>query len=375
MDIETIIIAKLNRELLSHEEEMLFNQWYSQPENRKRYYELQKLQAAIYANSQSSEIRTEKAWQKVSQQRHSFILSDLRKYAAVAVLLIITGIAFYWSKSTQQTIPVVENIMVVPGNKQAILTLSNGQKISLSDSLHRIVSKENGIIIRNNAPNMLVYDKSEESEKTAYNTISIPRGGEYKLTLSDGTTVWLNSESRLTFPVAFNGHTRELQVEGEAYFEVTKDTSRPFIVHTRQFDIRVTGTEFNVRTYPDEPESATLAEGSIQLEKGNEIYRLQPGQQAVAGQEVIIREVNIEEAIAWRNEAFCFKQSRLETIMNELARWYDIDIFYLNPGLKDLHFTAWFHRGSTISEVIKILEKTQKIKLELQGKTLTVQTK
>ena len=372
--IEDIVIARLNGQKLSVEEEGLFEEWYTQPENWKQYYEWEKLQAAIYANAKVSEISTDKAWKRYCVlKQHSVLHHQLLKYAAVAVVLFCIGITFYWLRAPQETAQFAENVSIEPGKKQAVLTLSSGEKISLSDSLHQRIIKENGIVIRNDAPNMLVYDKPEESQQMVYNTIYIPRGEEYKLTLSDGTTVWLNSESQLTYPVAFNGNNRELRLEGEAYFDVAKDQSKPFIVHTRQFDIRVTGTQFNVRTYLDEPESATLTEGHIQLEKGSEIHLLVPGQQAIVGtHSVTVSQVNPEEAIAWRYEAFCFKQCRLENIMNELGRWYDLEIFYLNPRFKELHFTAWFRRNSSISEVIEVLEKTQKIKVELKGKTLTV---
>lgn len=371
-DIEDIIIAKLSGQPLSKEEEVLFGQWYEQAGNSKRYYEWEKMGSAVYANAKASEISSDKAWQKISHQRqiHLFRRRFLQ-YAAIMVLFFSAGITFYWLRTPQSTTTITQNTLVSPGTEKAILTLSTGEKIALTND-RQTVTKDKGTVIRNNEPNALEYNKAEEFQEIAYNTLTIPRGGEYKLVLSDGTIVWLNSDSRLIFPVAFNGNTRELKLEGEAFFEVAGDQEKPFIVHTHQFDIRVTGTRFNVRTYPDEPESATLTEGGIQLEKNNRIHQLKPGQQAIIGQEVVIREVNIEEAIAWRNGVFCFKQSRLENIMNELSRWYDIEIFYLNPQLKDLHFTAWFQRSSSITEVIHILEKTKKIKLELKGKTLTV---
>lgn len=372
--IEDIIIAVLNGEKLSREEVELFDEWYAQPRNKKRFYEWQCLQSAIYANRKSSEIGTEEAWKQLKRGRRLRIFrSTFLKYAAAAFILMSIGVASYRLYQQPSPISPVSLTANAGKGKQVVLTLSTGEQIPLSDSLAHSVIEECGITIRRNAEHGLVYDKTAESKEPLYNTISIPRGGEYKLTLSDGTNVWLNSESRLTYPVTFNGESRELKLEGEAFFEVAKDPAKPFIVHTHEFDIRVTGTQFNVRVYPDEPESATLAEGYIQLEKGNEVHRLVAGEQAVTGEQgIVVHKVNPEEAIAWRYEAFCFKKRRLENMMNELARWYDIDIFYQNPTLKELHFTAWFSRSSSITEVIRILEKTEKIKLELRGKTMMV---
>ena len=201
----------------------------------------------------------------------------------------------------------------------------------------------------------------------------IPRGSEYQLILSDGTIVWLNSESEITFPVNFTGEKREVKLKGEAFFDVAKDERHPFIVKTEQFDIRVTGTQFNVRAYTDEPASATLAEGSIQLVRQEEVIPLVPGQQALLKQGIVkVREIELREAIAWRYNAFYFKQQPLESLLNEIARWYDVEVIYQNPTLKKLHFTAGFQRSCSITEVINTLGMTQKIRLEIKGKTLLV---
>lgn len=373
-EIDDIIIDRLSDKALEAEEEEVFARWYEEAGNRRRYYEWKRMRNGVFANAKAREVVTEVAWQKVNRPGRAVTFRrGLFKYAAVAFVLLSMGIAFYWLRTPQETLPLAKQFTVEPGKKQAVLTLSTGEQIPLTDSVYQTVTKENGIVIRNNAPNMLVYDKAEESKKIAYNNIYIPRGGEYKLILSDGTIVWLNSESRLTYPIAFAGDTRELELEGEAFFEVTKDDTKPFIVHTSQFDIRVTGTQFNVRAYPEETESATLAEGSIQLEKDRQVYKLAPGQQAyLNGEEVRVKNVNLEDAIAWRYNAFSFKRVPLSEMMDELSRWYDIDVFYQNPEVKALHFTAWFRRNTPIKELLEILEKTQQVKLELKGKTLIV---
>lgn len=372
--IEDIINSLLSGEKLTFEEQVFFEQWMQKTENRNKYYQLLKIRSAIYANKASKGIDYNKSWNQFQHRlKPERKIKYYRSYAAAAILAIGFFIAFTTLRNTRETAnrKIAEITKVTPDQKQVILTLSTGQQVALSDSLLPMMEK-NGTTIQNTG-SQLVYNPTDTTSLQVYNTISIPRGAEYKLTLSDNTVVWLNSESRLTYPVAFKGTTRELKLEGEAFFEVTKDVNKPFIVHTSQFDIRVTGTQFNIRTYPEETVSATLAEGSIQLEKDHQVYRLVPGQQAyLNGEEVKVKEVDLEEAIAWRFNAFSFKKIPLEHIMNELSRWYDINIFYLNPEVKELHFTAWFRRNTPIQELLKTLEKTQQIKLELKGKTLIV---
>jgi hypothetical protein len=370
----TSILEKLfiSRQSLTSEEQRIFDEWMKETGNRQKLYEWQRLESAIYALGTSRKANSEEGWEKINRRirRHRL---RLLPYAAAAIVLLCLGIAIHLLTSQVATPSLLSSVnrQENPVPKQVMLTLSTGRQIPLSDSLPKM-KETNGTDIQITG-DQLVYNPSDTMSLPIYNTITIPRGGEYKLVLADHTIVWLNSESQLTYPVAFNGDTRELRLKGEAFFEVAKDTHKPFIVHTPQFDIRVTGTQFNVRSYPEERESATLAEGSIQLEMNRQVYRIVPGQQAyLQGQEVKIKEVDLEHAIAWRYDAFSFKEEPLENIMNELSRWYDVDIFYLNPTVKDLHFTAWFRRNSSLEEVTDILKKTHKINIELKGRTLTV---
>ena len=357
---------------LTSEEQRIFDEWMKESGNRQKLYEWQRLESAIYALGTSQKANSEEGWKKINKRisRHRL---RLLPYAAAAIVVLCLGIAIHLFTSTVPTNPLLSSVnkQEKTAQKQVTLTLSTGQQIALSDSLSTMREANSTHIQK--IGNQLVYNTTDTTSQPVYNTITIPRGGEYKLVLADHTIVWLNSESQLTYPVAFNGDTRELRLIGEAFFEVTKDVHKPFIVHTSQFDIRVTGTQFNVRTDPEERESATLAEGSIQLERNHRVYQLEPGQQAyLQDQEIKVKEVDLQDAIAWRYDAFSFKEEPLGNIMNELSRWYDVPIFYLNPEVKKLHFTAWFRRNSSLEEVIGILRKTQKINVELKGKTVTV---
>ena len=243
----------------------------------------------------------------------------------------------------------------------------------LADTVVRV--NEKGMVISNLPDKELVYKIMNDTMKTetVYNMVTVPRGGEYKLVLADGTIVWLNSDSHIRYPVTFSGDTRQVELEGEAYFEVAKDKEKPFIVRMNEYNVRVTGTQFNVRNYSNENLATTLVEGRVQIERKGRVDRLRPGQQAILeNNEIRIRTVNVNEQVAWRHGAFGFTQCRLENIMEELARWYDVDVFYMNQQVKNYHFSAWFKRSSSINEVINILENTNKISLDLKGRILTV---
>lgn len=374
IEIEKILDKLLlTKEEITTEEQNIFKEWIRKVNNQKKFRELQNIRSAIYAIGVSKQVNSERGWE-ICRRQLKFQRRNLRflPYAA-AVLVVGLGISLGILNKRPQVAPPVLPVsqQVVPGQKQAVLTLSTGQQVILSDSLSPMTEK-NGTTIQNTG-SQLVYNQSDTSDILVYNTVTVPRGGEYKLTLSDGSVVWVNSESEITYPVTFSANTREITLKGEAFFEIKKDNNRPFIVRTHQFDIRVTGTQFNVRSYPEDIASATLAQGSIQLEESNHITPLEPGQQAsLINGRIQVRDIDLEEAIAWRYEAFCFKHRPLESLLNEIARWYDIEIFYQNNEVRNYHFTAWFRRSTSIHELMGILEKTEQIKLELKGKTLTV---
>ena len=375
-DIHDILYSKLSGEQLTPEEERLFEVWYSKPGHQHQYDELQKLQALIRANYTGQNINTQQAWREL--KRHIIPISPFHRmlyYAAIALLILGIGITIYLFEYPEKPKIEMSQTQQIPQplKKQIVLTLSNGEQLPLGDTLFQVLKNEEGVVINNNTPKTLVYHATGEANTPGTNTITIPRGGEYLLILADGTKIWLNSESILHYPVVFAGTQREVYLQGEAYFEVAQNPAQPFIVHTPQFDIRVTGTQFNVRTYADDYASTTLVKGKVQVEQKGKIYPLQPGQQSrlIEGH-LETRTVDPEEIVAWRQEAFCFKDRRLENILNELSRWYDLDIVYQQTAIKNYHFTAWFHRSNSIQEVITILEKTHKIKMHLNGKTLTV---
>ena len=334
--------------------------------------ELIKIRSGIIASRVKERIDKEKAWNKVRPVRKISRMRILLKYVAIMILPLSLGF-FLLTRENKPEKVVYAEAPVQPGKKQAVLTLSSGQQVMLADTVVRV--NEKGMVISNLPDKELVYKIMNDTMKTetVYNMVTVPRGGEYKLVLADGTIVWLNSDSHIRYPVTFSGDTRQVELEGEAYFEVAKDKEKPFIVRMNEYNVRVTGTQFNVRNYSNENLATTLVEGRVQIERKGRVDRLRPGQQAILeNNEIRIRTVNVNEQVAWRHGAFGFTQCRLENIMEELARWYDVDVFYMNQQVKNYHFSAWFKRSSSINEVINILEKTKKISLDLKGRILTV---
>lgn len=373
--LEEIIMKQLASETLSEDEKVCFEEWFKNPSHQKYFRELLKFRSGVMAYSVKDKVDREKAWNKVRPVRKISRVRQVLKYAAILLLPLCVGLLLF-TREQEKVQTVYVEPAVKPGGKLAVLTLSTGKQVELAGDVSAI--SEQGAEISTSTDNELVYKQVENRMPVneVYNTITIPRGGEYKLVLADGTTVWLNSDSYIRFPVTFSGDKRQVELRGEAYFEVAKNMEKPFIVRINDYDICVTGTQFNVRDYSNESVVTTLVEGSIQLERGKQIQKLVPGQQALlVNGRWIIKEVDVTDFIGWREGAFNFKEVCLENIINELARWYDFDVYYQNAEVKNYHFTAWFRRNASIEEVIEVLEKTKKIQMRLDGKTLIVQKK
>lgn len=266
---------------------------------------------------------------------------------------------------------------VKPGGNKAILEMANGQFVELSGQQGEI-REINGTSIQMDSAGIRYTNRTEkEGGQELENCIRIPRGGEFHLVLSDGTKVWLNAESELKYPVAFGKDRREVSIAGEAYFEVSRDTNRPFIVRARAGNIRVLGTEFNIRAYRDEERLVTtLVEGKVacSLPQGEKTVFLQPDEQVVIDKNGIGQVLKVKSRlyVGWKDGLFVFENERLEEILNQLSRWYDIEIFYTDVRLKDLHFSGDLSRFKDIDIFFKMFENSADIAFSLKGKTLTV---
>ncbi|QQT25319.1 FecR family protein [Sphingobacterium spiritivorum] len=286
------------------------------------------------------------------------------KYVAAAVLLSIAsyGIYQYTSQTApQDRIAELAKSDVAPGGNKAILKLEDGSEMKLGPQGELIV---NGDRLEDGAGNMLLNGQSRET----WQSIEVPKGGQYTIILSDGTKVWLNADSKMKFPVEFAAQQRQVQLQGEAYFEVTKDASKPFIVKSAEQQIEVLGTWFNVSAYPDEPTVTTLVSGKVNVSAFGKQVALKPGMQSVANdQQLQSKQVDVEPTVAWKDAKFVFVKEPLEDIIRKLERWYNVD-FVIQPGSEELKkktFSGSLSRNSKLSEILNLFKITETIRFEI----------
>ncbi len=263
---------------------------------------------------------------------------------------------------------------VLPGGNKATLTLADGSTIVLDDAQNGTLAQQgNSKIIK--LDGKLSYDPTNKnSREIVYNTISTPKGGQYQLELPDGSQVWLNATSSIHFPTSFIGTERRIEVTGEAYFEITRNPNMPFIVTVNNAEVQVLGTHFNVNAYSDEDNvKTTLLEGSVKFVNDGNTNILKPGQQAQLTKErttKVVSNVDVDEVVAWKNGMFDFDNAGIETVMRQLSRWYDVEIEY--KGKNDDLFIAEMRRNINLSDALKALELTGKVKFDIQGKKIIV---
>jgi ferric-dicitrate binding protein FerR (iron transport regulator) len=301
--------------------------------------------------------------------------------AAVAVL----ALGFLWmfeqkkhlGFDKQAQITQSDKRQILPGFNKAILTLADGSNIDLNDARSGVLSKQGGALVGKAGNGKLVYDANAVNPGKAAainNILTTPRGGQYQLVLSDGTKVWLNAASSLKFPAVFTGKERNVELVGEAYFEVAKNKNMPFKVSTGKLNIEVLGTHFNVNAYQeDDAIKTTLLEGSVKLTTANNQAMLKPGEQATFGQQqqINIQSINTEEAVAWKNGYFVFNNENIQGIMKKIARWYDVEVVY-NGKIDENDFGGTVSRFDSVNEVLKSLELTGTVHFKLEGRRITV---
>lgn len=319
----------------------------------------------------------------IQSQRRKRVIITRTWYAAAAtiILLLSSGLYFFNFNRTKQALVTTESPRfkndVLPGDNKAVLTFDDGSQINLDEAQNGVLVNDNNIAIKKTGEGQLEYSAGEKLVKTiSYNTLSTPMGGQYQLVLPDGSKVWLNSGSSIRFPTAFVEPERIVELKGEAYFEIAKNKKMPFIVKTNNsMDIKVLGTQFNVMAYEDETNiKTTLVEGSVEVLKETGVTLLEPGQAAVLNRgtgKIKVSNVDIEDAIAWKNGEFIFSNENIESIMRKVSRWYDIDVIY-QGNLSNKDFVGTISRNKKISEILKMLELTGAVHFRIDGRRVTV---
>lgn len=298
--------------------------------------------------------------------------------AAAAVLVCLSGGAYFFDnvqKPDRQSIVNYDND-IPPGDSKATLTLADGSTIVLEDAEEGELTELAGTRIIKPDSGSLVYTGSGNAGETGYNTLSTPRGGQFKVTLPDGTKVWLNAASSITYPIVFNKDERQIEMAGEAYFEVARDKSKPFKVHTVAAGgmgqiVEVLGTHFNINAYPDEKAvKTTLLEGSVMIKAENQKL-LKPGQQSTLdGDALFVHQVDTMEAVAWKNGLFHFRDASIKTVMRQLARWYDVEVVY-EGDIPEREFSGKIYRNINASQALELLSFT-KVHLRIEGRKIIV---
>ncbi len=297
---------------------------------------------------------------------------------ASVVILFALSFAFFYMPELERESPV--SAKVHAGGMKATLIVANGIQVDwMQDTLQDVV-RQYGATVLEDKKNELRYDNVEVNEeieeKPVYHTISTPVGGEYHFTLADGTMVWLNSSSRLTFPTRFTGDAREVLVEGEVYFGVQHDESKPFIVRVNDVSVRVLGTEFCISAYPEnEGVMTTLVRGAVQVTSGNNQVVLKPGYQAVVDQysgAISQRAVELSLYTSWVRGIFEYENMELNDIMVQLARWYDVQFTFSASECKERRFTGVIRKYEDLNDVLDMIEKTTNVKFIINGKNVTI---
>lgn len=297
--------------------------------------------------------------------------------ACAAAIVLAIGIGLLLRDNTPAPTPVA-TIETMQENTQARLVLASGEEIALTkeDSAREILQHA-GVKTVNRGGNLVYADSSRQDTALLYNELSTPKGGEYRVTLADGSNVWLSTSSRLRFPLSFRGDQRVVYLEGEAYFEVARDTTRPFIVRTTGTSVKVYGTEFNVNTREKHQVQTALVNGKIgvTIESTGEERLLSPNQVLTHNREtgqVDVQDTDIYPCIAWKSREFVFFDERLEDVLDELLQWYDAHVFYMNERLKDSRFTGIIPRFEDLGKVLYFISETGTARFNIKGNSITV---
>ena len=378
--IKSIIVKSILGTLTEGEKREL-EEWLQGDDNNRVLYE--KLSSSIelkHKYMQYESVNVEETFKRNQRMLHRHSSRKLVKrilpYAAVVLILVGVIIGFLISRS--EGVRVEVPVALAAGGKNAELILANGQKIDLHEGMEmQLRGRVSDIRVRDNV--VCYEDNKDTTVVEEYNIVRTRVGGEYSLTLADGTKVWLNAMSELRYPVAFRGEWREVELQGEAYFEVAGDDNKPFIVKTRDFDTRVMGTSFNISAYEDAPLAlTTLCSGRVRLtdrmNPENELDIL-PGEQLLFYREsrkMEIRNVDTDVFVSWREGVFQFDNHTVEEVFSILQRWYDVQFLYPNAEVTQEIFTGKLPRFDNMKIIIDLIERVSDLKITVDGKVIYI---
>ncbi|WP_018338910.1 FecR family protein [Butyricimonas synergistica] len=373
-EIHELILAKLAGEIDSEEEARL-HAWLEENErNQGAYQEFCSLWYAGKWGALRDSVNRDSGWEKVLRRRRYKYRNMWSRVAVAAVVVFVIGfVGWNWSKD--EKVQVTEHISVWK-NADIKLILSSGEEVNL-----KMVGKgeinDEGMVIRSDSA-YLDYT-GQTGIVMGYNELIVPKCGEYRLRLPDGSSVVLNAESKLRFPLNFTGEKREVFLDGEACFEIVKDSLRPFVVHTAKTDVRVLGTLFNVSAYPEEVRmEITLVNGAVQVNAADYQERLKPNQQFVLDNSTLqarVREVDARTYIAWTDGLFRFDAMPLEQLMSRLSRWFDVSYEFKDETLKKIRFTGGFRKYDDINDIMKMIGEITNVSFKMVDNKVVIDKK
>lgn len=356
-----------------------FVAWMQDEQHRTLFHDLMLFREAMMNMDKSNRPNVNKALRRVLPKADwKRMRADYRRtvrlwvsVAALFVLVLSVSLFFAFRADVRDDMNTVTVLPAVTTPAHITLSVNDGEKIEVCDSCALL--SEEGILLSDSSMSY----RLENTDKIAFHTLSVPRGQTFRLDLEDGTTVWLNAESSMSYPNRFTGKERRVSINGEAYFRVAKDASRPFVVKTGNIETRVLGTEFNVRAYAGEDKHVTLARGSVLVsEIGGKFSRtLTPGQDAGIDDEhdnLYISTVDVLEYTAWKDNLFCFRDKELFDIMKEIGRWYNLEIVFSNRKSMHYHFNFWADKTAPLDETLEMLNGVGKVKAEVENGRLII---
>ncbi len=376
------------KEIITEEEQAELNEWLNERDRNRLLFEAMKndgyREKVLSLSEDDTDI--EKAWaiakQKlyVREQQPKF-RTIYRYLTAAAMVAILVGCLVYFFTVKNKPVTTLGEVTthdVPPGVNKAVLTLANGRQIVFDSNANGVLAQQGNMQVINLSTGQLVYKSVKGNagtdEEVQYNILTTPKGGQYKVTLPDGSKVWLNAASSLEYPTAFTGKERSVALTGEAFFEVAQKPDAPFMVDINGTSVTVLGTSFNVQAYTDEPGTrTTLVSGAVSITSGDNKKILKPGEMATVSEgKISIRQVDTANIIAWKNDLFCFRETTIPELMRQLARWYDIEVIYSDNYQMQAHFTGEISRNVPISKVIEMIEKTGVANFKIEGRTIEV---
>ncbi|MFC6098999.1 FecR family protein [Olivibacter domesticus] len=368
------LIGKYLQNTISVDEMRILKNWLEENEEHKRF--LESFNDTDLVNDEITfleHLDVEAAWQKIKKRKYRKAAVKIwMKLAVASAAIILLTLGFFLSEKSSEMREVnkqkisLEGKDILPGDQRAKIILSDGTMLDLGKPFKQI-KEQDGTEIQDLRGTVNYAQNRNSIKRLIFNTLKVPKAGTYQLTLPDGTKVWVNAMSTLRFPVQFVGEERRVYLEGEAYFEVAKDYTKPFVVEIAGSQIEVLGTQFNVSTYHSDM-TTTLVEGMVKVSNGEKFKLLKPGQEAKIHQkQIAVTSANLAKAIAWKEGDFYFEKDDIMDVMQQLQRWYDFKVEYKGTKPNQL-FSGTISRNSRLSEVLDMLnfvsDNTTKFEVE-----------